>query len=99
MVCGRCLDFVADGGYRCKPADQRAARLWVRPECLPGDIADLTLRFGDGVEQKDLNILVAHLQAPPPTDDPAVPETTVCLPVAAVETGASGGTEEAIGWS
>lgn len=97
VVCWRCLDFAMDGGHSCKPAGQGVARLWVRPECLPGDIADLTLRLGDGLEQKDLGIILANLQTPP-TTAPAVLEVVVCLPVTPAETGAMGGTEEASGW-
>lgn len=50
----------------------------VPPECLPGDVADVTLRLGDGIEQKDLDIIIAHMQ-PPPTADPTVQEAAVSL--------------------
>lgn len=87
-----------DGGYRCKLAGQKVARLWVHPECLPGDIVDLTLRPGHGVGQKDLDITIVYLQMRP-SADPAFQEAAVCLPVAPVERGASGRTEEATTWA
>lgn len=95
--CGRCPDFIPDGGYKCRPSSQREARLWVHPECLPGSPDDLVLHAGAGVEQAEVDALWAHLTAEPTTD--LADMTAPILPMVPRDTGTAGGSSEATGWS